>query len=173
MGTCYRLVDHKRKLYYDLNKWYAMDVQAVEAATSFEALASALSAHSDETWYAESAKQIAEKVTEYMELPVVVNADTSDWDVAEEGYVECGGRFTVGNGFHHPYEGVPQWANTYVVCQECPGNHSTKFELCKWDGSHWLDKKGLPLALHTPFYWALREKCSDYVLRTLDPAASA
>lgn len=158
MGTLYRIIDRKNKLYYEMDGW-SIDAESLKSPAS---LYFHLTEHRKEEWEIQMVASIIKDVAKYMDFPLEAHSDTgSDFyhDCESEGYRCCGSRFwsynKIWNKIWSPFDPLPAEANTYFVWDTEPCTASQpKPTLCYFNGRHWCDGDGRPLSIHAPFWWA-------------------
>jgi hypothetical protein len=155
MGTCYRIIDHTNKLYYDMDKWSVTE----EALQSPEALIAYMTEGiARDSWQIQMAEAVVRDVKKYMAFPLVYATDTGgsdDFDEAGANYRQCGDRFWSYHGIWSPFDPLPVGSGTYLVWDKDPCSASKNWcEARYFNGRQWCDVNHLPLALHSPFWWA-------------------
>lgn len=158
MGTLYRIVDHKNKLFYDMDRWVVWP----EVLTSVEELTAHLvtgpAERNEPKWIIDMGAAVVRDVSKHMEFPLDRAYDCEDeyHDVEDEGYTYCGDRFCSHVNINTPYDSKPDVVGEYATWLCNPFNYgmpdSTRMY---WNGAQWksTDSDDWGLASDVPVWW--------------------
>lgn len=156
MGTCYRIIDHKNKRYYDMDKWSVHDSDLTSKTTLHQRLVLDLQEEGEEEWRIEMGKAIVRDVARHMEFPLTYGTDTSDgfMEVEEAGYMYVGDRFCSYHGVSTPYDPKPIVPGIYAVWDDDPFTASKPKPYAQfWDGNYWCDLNRKRLVVEPRLWW--------------------